>query len=455
MKKLLYTLGLVCLVAACSEDYTDWADPQSNPSEEPSNVELAVEPAAAVDFATVEAETLQLFVPTVTAEEGTTTTYEAILANADGSRTIKIATDENGYALTEEVQAAVESLYGRRPVERIIPVTVIATSTLNSVSVRTQAETTFSATPNAPEIEDAYYLTGSLNGWNNSDTTYELSNGGVDPYENPVFTCTIPAGTGDIEFKVTPKSGLGGDWSKCLTASDVEGKFATNNVGGNLKITAVEGARYYRLTFDMMEQTWSYEALAFSNYIYEIGNETSWGTAHALYSPNADGIYQGYYFLNGEFKFKPNENDWNGDWEYDGDNRIADNGGGNCPGVNPGFYQVDVNLQEMTYAVTEVKSITIVGSHNGWNPADEAMHMTYNQSTGAWEAPLSLNDDAVVKFAMNDDWAVSWGGANGDPTAYDNLTQYGGKDLEVKAGTYSIELYISYEGKNRVVLNKF
>ncbi len=455
MKKLLYTLGLVCLVAACSEDYTDWADPQSNPSEEPSNVELAVEPAAAVDFATVEAETLQLFVPTVTAEEGTTTTYEAILANADGSRTIKIATDENGYALTEEVQAAVESLYGRRPVERIIPVTVIATSTLNGVSVRTQAETTFSATPNAPEIEDVYYLTGSLNGWNNSDTTYELSNGGVDPYENPVFTCTIPAGTGDIEFKVTPKSGLGGDWSKCLTASDVEGKFATNNAGGNLKITAVEGARYYRLTFDMMEQTWSYEALAFTNYIYEIGNESSWGTAHALYSPNADGIYQGYYFLNGEFKFKPNENDWNGDWEYDGDNRIADNGGGNCPGVAPGFYQVDVNLQEMTYAVTEVKSITIVGSHNGWNPADEAMHMTYNQSTGAWEAPLSLNDDAVVKFAMNDDWAVSWGGANGDPTAYDNLTQYNGKDLEVKAGTYRIELYISYEGKNRVVFNKF
>lgn len=455
MKKLLYTLGLVCLVAACSEDYTDWADPQSNPSEEPSNVELAVEPAAAVDFATVEAETLQLFVPTVTAEEGTTTTYEAILANADGSRTIKIATDENGYALTEEVQAAVESLYGRRPVERIIPVTVIATSTLNGVSVRTQAETTFSATPNAPEIEDVYYLTGSLNGWNNSDTTYELSNGGVDPYENPVFTCTIPAGTGDIEFKVTPKSGLGGDWSKCLTASDVEGKFATNNAGGNLKITAVEGARYYRLTFDMMEQTWSYEALAFTNYVYEIGNESSWSTAHALYSPNADGIYQGYYFLNGEFKFKPNENDWNGDWEYDGDNRIADNGGGNCPGVNPGFYQVDVNLQEMTYAVTQVKSITIVGSHNGWNPADEAMHMTYNQSTGAWEAPLSLNADAVVKFAMNDDWAVSWGGANGDPTAYDNLTQYNGKDLEVKAGTYRIELYISYEGKNHVVFNKF
>ena len=454
MKKLIYTLGIICLMASCSEDYTNWADPQSNPSEEPTNVELKLEPAAAVVFADFTAETLQLFVPTVVAEEGTTSTYEAILADADGSRTIKIVTDENGYAPTEEVQAAVESLYGKRPLAREIPVTVIVTSTRNGVSALTEGTTVFTATPNAPDIEEAYYITGSVNSWNNSDTSYELSNGGQDPYENPVFTCTFPAIEGDIEFKVTPKSGLGGDWSKCLTASDIEGKFATNNAGGNLKIIAVEGARYYKVTFDMMEQTWSYEGMAFSDFVYEIGNESGWSTAHALYSLNADGIYQGYYWLNGEFKFKPNENDWNGDWEYDGDNRIADNGGGNCPGVDPNFYQIDVNLQEMTYAVTQVNSITMVGSHNGWNPADPNMHMTYNQTTGAWEGRLILSKSADVKFAMNDDWAVSWGGANGDPASFDNLTQYNGKDLAVEAGTYSVQLFLSYEGNNKVVFTK-
>ena len=456
MKKLIYLLGIICLMASCSEDYTNWADPQSNPSEEPSIVELSVEPAAPVVFADVTAETLQLFIPSVTTnEEGVTTTYEGILASADGSRTIKLATDENGYVPAEELIAAVESLYGKRPVAREIPVTVIATSTINGVSVQNEATTIFTATPNAPEIEEAYYITGTPNSWNNSDTSYELSNGGQDPYENPVFTCTIPAGEGDVEFKVTPKSGLGGDWSKCLVATDEEGKFATNNAGGNFKITAVEGARYYRITFEMMEQTWSYEALAFSNFVYEIGNESDWSTAHALYSPNADGIYQGYYWLNGEFKFKPNANNWNGDWEYDGDNRIADNGSGiNCPAADAAFYQIDVNLQSMTYAVTQVKSITMVGSHNGWNPADSNMHMTYNTATGAWEGRLVLSDAANVKFAMNDDWAVSWGGANGDPAAFDNLTQYNGKDLAVEAGTYSVQLFLSYEGNNKVVFTK-
>ena len=137
------------------------------------------------------------------------------------------------------------------------------------------------------------------------------------------------------------------------------------------------------------------------------------------------------------------------------DNRIADNGSGiNCPAADAAFYQIDVNLQSMTYAVTQVKSITMVGSHNGWNPADSNMHMTYNTATGAWEGRLVLSDAANVKFAMNDDWAVSWGGANGDPAAFDNLTQYNGKDLAVEAGTYSVQLFLSYEGNNKVVFTK-
>ena len=39
--------------------------------------------------------------------------------------------------------------------------------------------------PAAPLIETAYYLTGSINGWNNNDNTYKLTNDGSDPYTNP------------------------------------------------------------------------------------------------------------------------------------------------------------------------------------------------------------------------------------------------------------------------------
>lgn len=316
-------------------------------------------------------------------------------------------------------------------------------------------EQTWSATP-VPLIEEAYYITGNVNGWNNSDTSLELTNGGKDPYEQPVFTVVIPApAEGNIEFKVTPKSGLGGDWSKCLTAADEPGTFATDNKGGNLVIEAVEGAKFYRLSMNMMAQTYTVDALSFSEYFYEIGNESGWSTAHALYGGAGDGKYLGYYYLNGEFKFKPNADNWNDDLEYvNGDTMsgtLTDAGGPNCPDPGEGFYQINLDAGALTYNIVKVNSISIIGTVNGnW---DTDTDLTYNTETGAWEITTELAA-GNMKFRMNHDWTISWGGANGDPAAFGNLTEYNGKDLAVEAGTYKIQLYISYEGNNKVVMTK-
>ena len=316
-------------------------------------------------------------------------------------------------------------------------------------------EQTWSATP-VPLIEDAYYITGNVNGWNNSDTSLELTNGGKDPYEQPVFTVVIPApAEGNIEFKVTPKSGLGGDWSKCLTAADEPGTFATDNKGGNLVIEAVEGAKFYRLSMNMMAQTYTVDALSFSEYFYEIGNEGGWSTSHALFGGAGDGKYLGYYYLDGEFKFKPNADNWDDDLEYvSGDatsGTLTSGGGPNCPDPGAGFYQINLDAAAMTYNLVKVNSISIIGTVNGnW---DTDTDLTYNKETGAWEITTTLAA-GNMKFRMNHDWTISWGGANGDPAAFNNLTEYNGKDLAVEAGTYKIQLYISYEGNNKVVMTK-
>ena len=316
-------------------------------------------------------------------------------------------------------------------------------------------EQTWSATP-VPLIEEAYYITGNVNGWNNSDTSLELTNGGKDPYEQPVFTVVIPApAEGNIEFKVTPKSGLGGDWSKCLTAADEPGTFATDNKGGNLVIEAVEGAKFYRLSMNMMAQTYTVDALSFSEYFYEIGNEGGWSTSHALFGGAGDGKYLGYYYLDGEFKFKPNADNWDDDLEYvSGDatsGTLTSGGGPNCPDPGAGFYQINLDAAAMTYNLVKVNSISIIGTVNGnW---DTDTDLTYNKETGAWEITTTLAA-GNMKFRMNHDWTISWGGANGDPAAFNNLTEYNGKDLAVEAGTYKIQLFISYEGNNKVVMTK-
>ena len=451
-KQIIYTLGLGLglMLTGCSDDFTNWANPMSNAEEDAKTVAMEIAPAAAINLATVTTDSVQLFVPAITSTELGTSNFEVAVSNDEGSGNGSITAGENGYVATSELSTLVNDLYGRRPVERTLHLTVSAYTTVNGQAIRNEGITTAAVTPAAPEIESAYYITGGINSWNNADKTYELKNGGGDVYDDPVFTITLTADqVGDgFEFKLTPLSGIGGDWSKCITAdaNNTEGKITGDNAGGNLSVTKVEGAKYYVLSFNMLDQTWSVNALSFGTYFYEIGNESGWSTSHALYSANADGKYQGYYYLDGEFKFKPNADDWNNDYEYDGEGKIADNGGNNCPAPDPaGFYQIDVDLAAGTYKLTQVTSISIIGDFNSWGGD---VDLTYNKTSGAWEAS-NVALSGGLKFRMNHDWATSWGG-----DSYDNLTSNNGANLNVEAGTYDVKLYISYEGNNKVVFTK-
>ena len=456
MKKILSLMGIALLMASCTKDYTDWAKPFSNGPEEAFSVNFTASPASPINFATIDADKVQLFNSTISAPEGATALYTAFITDESGNNVSEVFdVSEDGYVDTKELEEAVYALWGRRPVARQIPLVVLASISVHGTAFARESNTTLTATPNAPEIEEAYYITGTPNEWNNSDTSLELSNGGGDVYENPVFTVLIPATGSEISFKVTPKSGLGGDWSKCLTASDTEGKFATNNAGDNLKIAHVEGAKFYRVQFNMLDQTWKSEALNYGEYFYEIGNESGWGTPHALYGASGDGKYLGYYYLDGEFKFKPNADNWEDDLEYVSGTELGgtlqSSGGPNCPNPGAGFYQINLDAGVLSYSLTKVEVISIIGDFNGWG-AD--VDMTYNKEAGCWEATAEVNTNGF-KFRMNHDWSISWGGANGDGKLYSNLTQYDGANIIVnEAGTYKFQLYLSHEGANKVVITK-
>ena len=447
MKKILSIMSMALLMAGCTEDYKDWAQPFQNGPEEPVSVSISVSPGAAVDFATITDETVKLFSASVSNPEGAEATYTASITNEDGSKEIAIKTDENFFCSTAELESAVNALWGRRPVARTIPVKVLAYVKVNGVAIASTGTTTLTATPNAPVIEEAYYITGTVNGWDNNNTDYELSNGGADPYENSIFTVMIPGDkvTGDIEFKVTPKSGLGGDWSKCLTASDTEGVFATNNAGGNLKVAYVKGAKFYRIQFDLMNQTWSGAGLSFGDYFYEIGNESGWGTSHALAGPANDGKYKGYYYLNGEFKFKPNADNWDDDLEYVSgtttSGTLTDAGGPNCPDPGEGFYEIFLDAGALNYTLTKIESVSMIGGFNEWA---SDLEMTYNAEEGCWEVTTD-QVSGEYKFRANHDWAINWGGD------VKGLTQ-DGANLSIDGGSHTFKLYLSYNGAHKLTI---
>ncbi len=443
MKKILFIAAAALFgLAACTEDFKDWT-PQAQPTQ-PEVVSFGNGTIATVAGTNLnvlpEGEELvqvcSISAPTAT-DEAFTPKY--VINFGDQSFDL----DAQGRMKAEDLQALLSDAYGLRPVERELQatVTMYLTNGNTEIFIATSDPFTVKATPVAPVIEAAYYLTGSINGWDNTNTDYKLTNDGSDPYENPVFKLRFeaPEDGSDIEFKMTPESGLGGDWSGCLTAGNEEGKFSYNNAGGNLVITADPDALYYELTFNMLDQTWSVAPIGFNEFIYEIGNESGWSAVHPLHG-NGLGQYEAVIYLDGEFKFKPNKDNWDGDWEKaSGDGTsgtLTTDGGPNVDGAAAGFYFVQVDLKEMTYKITPVQNISIIGSVRGsW---DTDVEMTYNEILNCWEARETLVA-GEFKFRLNHDWGINWGGE------FENLTQ-GGANLQLAAdGPYIIRLYLSDE----------
>lgn len=159
------------------------------------------------------------------------------------------------------------------------------------------------------------------------------------------------------------------------------------------------------------------KAAEFAEYIYEIGNSQGWSRTSPLYSENRDGIYVGYAYLDGGFKFKPIEgkDDWSGDFGQDPngeDGALIVEGEKDCQ-AEPGFYAITVNMVEMTYELTRIEFVDIAGNAEGgsWDEG-RGIRMEYNVDEGCWEADVILTGE--FKFRGNGTWSNddgNWGGS--------------------------------------------
>ena len=200
---------------------------------------------------------------------------------------------------------------------------------------------------------------------------------------------------------------------------------------------------------------------SFNEYIWEAGVNNNWGSfEQPLYCANQDGIYTGFFYAQdadwsagmGAFKFTGAFSSWDegnygtGTINDDGLSGmlINDLGSGNIT-ATPGFYQATVNLADMTYSLTPIAGIGVVGSAAGsWT---DDIDLTYNFETRAWEGTIELAA-GEFKFRANGNWNISWGGeAN-------NLTLNGSNLTVSEAGTYFIQFFPLCETKSYCILSK-
>ncbi len=278
-------------------------------------------------------------------------------------------------------------------------------------------------------------LVGTINSWSAPDKILYVN----EDLNLETGEIEIPA---SAEIKIRKNE----DWTENRggTFVNLGEAFAVENNGAN--ITLGRDAKV-NLVYDYLNETitisgeFTGDAPSFPDNIYAIGGDTGWSTCYQLAGKN--GQYKGFGYLSQEFKFKPNEDNWDGDWECVGEGQIGQ-GNDNCPAPAAGYYMIEVDLNEMTYKLTAITTIGIIGpaQAGGW---DTDTDMTYNAETGAWEAKgVALAADEF-KFRANDAWAINWGGS------LDALVQDGG-NIAATAGTYDIVLYALCDGKAKATL---
>ena len=473
MKKILFGLTLMAAMASCTEDYKDWASPANNPQEPVKSVEVEVTSAGTINLADAE-ESVQLFTPSVVVSDEAVSKYTVELyAEAEGARK-ELTADSEGKVLTADLQDAVVSLCGARPIERSLFMDITCLTNIAGQSIQNVSKNVaIKITPEAPFIDPAgYYVVGNIDGWTCTrvDDFHMVNNGG-DVYENPEFSVTIAAiaGVDPYEVKFVPSSAFKADgtienWGIALSAlPDVDeiankGSFSYNNAGGNIKFAAVEGAKFYTIKANLLEGTYEVTSLSFNPFVYFIGATDGWSNAEQKLALTDDsGIYTGYLYCadpNGwgnEFKFQKVPGDWGTEINsghmtggISGD--FADGGGNFKATAGEGVYYVTLNLNANTLNGIFVNKMGIIGDFNGWGGDVE---MTWNATDYCFEATGAGVTANGWKFRINADWGINLGANDSaEPsTVLDDLVA-NGKNLGVAGNT--IKLYPTRKTSDKI-----
>lgn len=458
MKKILLYTTLVAAAmsfAACNEDYTDWADPQTNAQEtQQGKVNGTIQAAAeSIDLNNVgdNGTNIVTFVKADNATEGSYVKFTSLLLN--DVVFVPFTTDGNNlFVTTDDLAEAIKTAYGslaytQRECKFMVEGDLMnAQGTAVVMPITTNEVTIPVTTLELPSIvnEDAFYYVGGYNGWALKDPTPMKSNG------DGTYSCVIELGAGSEWFCFAPQSSVNSEnWSALFRANTngddaTSGYFNTDITSGNSFCAVIETAGKYKFTIDPKNYTYSYSPYVES--LYYTGDANGWKFSPLVKSGDD---FVGYYYVN----YADNSNTWgfkfctDPSWDNpqygagDGANSIALDGGNIQLAEKDAFYQIVVNTDNKTCYLNEISKMSLIGSAvNGDSSWGTDYDLTFNTSTMAWEGEFTMTD-GEYKIRANHDWSISWGGSE------DAMTSSNGANLSITAGKYKFSFKPNCDGQ--------
>ena len=453
IKKILLGMTLLMGMVSCTEDFTDWGNPQTNSQKEAVAFgNGSVAPVDVINLADVNTEKVKVasIVAPTSSNAAYTPNYKI---NFDGQ---SFDIDADGNMATAELTSYIVDKWGKRPTERDIDATLDAWVSNGSTAVKMATSATFQvkAIPEAPVIEEGYYLVGDMfttiegeteiSGWT-KESAKAFKHSDKDVYEDPIFTISFETKKPDQYWKIIPKKNIdsGDIWAAGVVGPKVDGDDSMTGLltNGDAKAGKIAKAGKYKLTINMMDYSYTLEEVNYDPFIYFIGATDGWTKAEQKLAlvDDAKGVYTGYLYCadpNGwgnQFKFQRVAGSWDNEINsgaFSTFSGAATSEGGNISvNAGEGVYYFDVNLGEGTITATKVETMGMIGTFNNW---DGDAVMTWNAEEYCFEATnVGVTADGW-KFRVNGGWDINLGGS------LNNLTA-GGDNLKVAGNT--VKLY--------------
>ena len=431
-------------MVSCTEDFTDWGNPQTNSQKEAVAFgNGSVAPVDVINLADVNTEKVKVasIVAPTSSNAAYTPNYKI---NFDGQ---SFDIDADGNMATAELTSYIVDKYGKRPTERDIDATLDAWVSNGSTAVKMATSATFQvkAIPEAPVIEEGYYLVGDMfttedvNGWT-KEAAKAFKHSDKDVYEDPIFTISFETTKADQYWKIIPKKNIDADdlWAAGVVGPKVDGDDSMTGLltNGDAKAGKIAKAGKYKLTINMMDYSYTLEEVNYDPFIYFIGSTDGWKSNDQKLAlvDDAKGVYTGYVYLADpnaagfEFKFQRAQGNWDtaigaGTFVSFGGAAIGVDNGNIGVNAGEGVYYMDVNLSEGTITATKVETMGMIGTFNNW---DGDAKMTWNAEEYCFEATNAGVTADGWKFRVNGGWDINLGGSLNNLTAGgDNLTVAG------------------------------
>lgn len=481
MKKLSLYISIALaglFMGSCSEDFKDWADPQTNPQEDAITIPgFTATAAQAIDFASVTTDSVNTFsLSSAALPEGFTLENARIELTPQGvenATKTTVNTSLDGKGAVADLASVVESAYGKRPTARTFDAQVYVNAIKEGQAVLIDAgKINLVMTPKAPFIDTNYYLVGQMTDWS-LDTKFKFTHSDADVYEDPVFTIMFTTTDDNQYWKIIPQGNVdaGNIWAVENNPKGVVGveKDGDDAMSGTLLTTTSKGkkanagkiakAGIYQMTINMMDYTYSIKQIAPEYYL--VGALQSWSdqnmsclmTAETAMVQNFTTKWTGdanmKIWLGSDFgKWDNAFGSASGDGVNTAEGKLKAGGGAIVCPEKGAYYTFTADFSTMTYKwtklanqnPTEFKHVSLIGVGGKWNEGDDidleqvAPHNWYLAKQEIPAGGLKIRADHKWRDDGN------WGFAEGQK--YESkgtlITSGGSSNISVPAGTYNI-----------------